>query len=39
MTYTPEAQQTGAFSGDRDGGLALRLMAIYGVTASAVAFD
>ena len=39
VTYTPKAQQTGAYSGDENNGLALRLMAIYGVTASAVAFD
>jgi hypothetical protein len=39
ISYTPPVQQTGAYSGDKNNGLCLRVMNIYGMTISAVAFD
>ena len=40
LTYTPPVQQqTGAYSGDHNNGVCLRVMGIYGMTISAVAFD
>ena len=40
LTYTPPLQQqTGAYSGDHNNGVCLRVMDIYGMTISAVAFD
>eukprot|EP01043_Picozoa_sp_COSAG02_P046691 COSAG02_NODE_4393_length_5412_cov_10.835057_1_plen_896_part_00 len=40
LTYTPPLQQqTGAYSGDHNNGVCLRVMGIYGMTISAVAFD
>jgi len=40
LTYTPPRRQsTGAFSGEYNSGVTLRVMGIYGMTASAVLFD
>ena len=40
LTYTPPVQQqTGTYSGDHNNGVCLRVMDIYGMTISAVAFD
>ena len=39
VSYTPPAQETGAYSGAGNNGLSLRIMGIYGMTVSAVTFD